>query len=205
MELYDYPRSSAAFRVRIALNLKGLDWRSLPVNLLEAEQSAGPYLSVNPQGLVPALKLDDGEVLTQSAAILEWLEETHPESPLLPTGPVDRARVRGMMYSICCDIHPLNNLRVLNYLTGELGVSEEVKLAWYHHWLDRGFAALEQQVGGERYCFGDSTTLADVCLLPQTYNARRFKLDLAPYPRLVAISEHLDSLPAFARAAPPSQ
>ncbi|MBN7797935.1 maleylacetoacetate isomerase [Parahaliea mediterranea] len=202
MQLYDYHRSSAAYRVRIALNLKGLDYERLPVNLVAGEQRSGDYTALNPQGLVPALVADDGQVLTQSLAILEWLEECRPEPALLPVAPGDRARVRGMMYLIGCDIHPLNNLRVLKHLTGDLGVDEDAKLAWYHHWLALGFAALEQQVAGERYCFGDRVTLADACLVPQMYNARRFELDLAPYPRLVAISAHLEQLPAFAAAAP---
>lgn len=202
VDLYNYHRSSAAYRVRIALGLKGLAWRELPVNLVEAEQSALDYLAVNPQGLVPAIRLEDGTVLTQSLAILEWLEESHPRPALLPAGAVARARVRAAMYCIGCDIHPLNNLRVLKYVTGELGAGEEQKLAWYHHWLERGFSALEQMVEGDRYCLGDTVTLADVCLVPQMYNARRFSLDLAPYPRLVSISEHLEALPAFAAAAP---
>ncbi|WP_187276520.1 maleylacetoacetate isomerase [Parahaliea maris] len=202
IELYDYQRSSAAFRVRIALGLKGLEWQSLPVNLLEFEQRGDAYLAVNPQGLVPALRLEDGALVTQSLAILEWLEETHPEPALLPAASLDRARVRALMYAIACDIHPLNNLRVLRYITRELGHSEDEKLAWYHHWLRQGFDALEQQVTGEDYCYGGELSLADVCLVPQMFNARRFELDLAPYPRLVAISRHLESIQAFASAAP---
>ncbi|GAB3271319.1 maleylacetoacetate isomerase [Parahaliea aestuarii] len=202
MELFDYIRSSAAFRVRIALNLKKLDWETVPVDLLQAEQRGEAYRALNPQGLVPALRLDSGEIITQSLAILEWLEECHPEPALLPADALARARVRSLMYAVACDIHPLNNLRVLKYLIGELGHSEEEKLAWYHHWLGLGFAALEQQVQGPRYCHGDALSLADVCLVPQMFNARRFELDLAPYPRLVAISQHLESLDAFVRAAP---
>lgn len=202
LELYDYHRSSAAFRVRIALGLKGLEWQSLPVNLLESEQQGEAYRAVNPQGLVPALRLEEGAVVTQSLAILEWLEETHPAPALLPGASLDRARVRAMMYAVACDIHPLNNLRVLHYLTGELGHSEDEKLAWYHHWLGQGFAALEQQVGGDDYCYGGRLSLADVCLVPQMFNARRFALDLAPYPRLTAICAHLEGIEAFALAAP---
>lgn len=204
MELYDYYRSSAAYRVRIALNLKQLEWRGLPVNLLQAEQRGEPYRALNPQGLVPALKLDDGSVLTQSIAILEWLEETRPLPPLLPADALDRARVRAMVNVVSCDIHPLNNLRVLHYLSGKLGVGEEQKRAWYHHWLGQGFAALEQQVAGPQYCFGDGPTLADVCLVPQMYNARRFELPLEPFPKLAAICAHLETLPAFASASPAS-
>lgn len=202
MKLYNYHRSSAAYRVRIGLNFKGIAWEEIPVNLLESEQSGPEYLAVNPQGLVPALALDDGSVLSQSLAILEWLEETHPEPPLLPARAAERARVRAAVYTIACDIHPLNNLRVLGYITAELNAGESGKLAWYHHWLARGFAALEQTVEGERHCFGDAVSLADVCLVPQMYNARRFELDLAPYPRLVAICDHLEGLPVFASAAP---
>ncbi|WP_116364337.1 maleylacetoacetate isomerase [Parahaliea mediterranea] len=214
MELYDYIRSSAAYRVRIGLNFKGVEWRTVPINLLEAEQRGEAYRAVNPQGLVPALRIgagsesdseggkEGGEVLTQSLAILEWLEETHPEPPLLPPDALGRARVRALMYAVACDIHPVNNLRVLHYLTGELGHSEAEKLAWYHHWLHQGFAALELQVSGPRFCHGDALSLADVCLVPQMFNARRFELDLAPYPTLVAICQHLESLDAFARAAP---
>ncbi len=202
MQLYDYFRSSAAFRLRIALNLKGLAYDSLAVNLVTNEQRDAGFLALNPQGLVPALATDSGELLTQSVAILEWLEEAYPEPPLLPLDALGRARVRAMVQAIACDIHPLNNLRVQRYLVDTLGVSEDAKLAWYHHWIALGFAALEQQVGGERYCFGDAPTLADACLLPQMYNARRFGQDLQPYPRLQAIAAHLEQLPAFAAASP---
>lgn len=202
VRLYDYFRSSAAYRVRIALNLKALDYESLPVNLIEGAQRSEDYLQLNPQGLVPALAPETGALLTQSIAILEWLEETHPEPALLPAEPADRARVRAMVQTIACDIHPLNNLRVLNYLTGTLAVSEEAKRAWYHHWIDLGFSALEQQVGDGDYCFGAAPTLADVCLLPQMYNARRFRQDLTAFPRLQRIALHLEQLPAFARASP---
>ncbi|MEQ9463862.1 MAG: maleylacetoacetate isomerase [Haliea sp.] len=202
MKLYDYFRSSAAFRLRIALNLKGLAYESVAVNLVTNEQRDAGFLALNPQGLVPALATGDGELLTQSVAILEWLEEEYPEPPLLPQDALGRARVRAMVQAIACDIHPLNNLRVLRYLVNELGVSEDAKLAWYHHWIALGFAALEQQVGGECYCFGDAPSLADACLLPQMYNARRFGQDLQPYPRLQAIAAHLEQLPAFAAASP---
>ncbi len=202
MQLYDYFRSSAAFRLRIALNFKGLAYESLPVNLVTNEQRAAGFLAVNPLGLVPALATEGGELLTQSVAILEWLEEEYPEPPLLPKDALERARVRAMVQTIACDIHPLNNLRVQRYLIDRLGVSEEAKLTWYHHWIELGFAALEQQVGGERYCFGDAPTLADACLVPQMYNARRFGQDLQAYPRLRAIADHLEELPAFAAAFP---
>lgn len=202
MKLYDYPRSSAAYRVRIALNLKGLAYDATVINLVEAEQRSDAYLAVNPQGLVPALRDDTGDTFTQSLAILEWLDERYPEPPLLPEAAAARARVRGMMYVIACDIHPLNNLRVLRYLVGDLACGEAQKLAWYHHWLREGFTTLEQQVVAAPYTAGDQVTLADVCLVPQMANARRFELDLAPFPRLVAICSALEALPAFAAAAP---
>lgn len=202
MQLYDYFRSSAAFRVRIALNLKGLEYDRIPVNLVAAQQRDEGYLALNPQGLVPAVVTEEGAVLTQSIAILEWLEETYPLVSLLPREALARARVRAMVQTVACDIHPLNNLRVLNYLTGPLGVDEESKLSWYRHWIALGFAALEQQVEGPEFCFGNSVSLADVCLVPQVYNARRFSVDMQPYPRLQAISAALEQQPAFANAAP---
>lgn len=202
MLLYDYFRSSAAFRLRIALNLKGLGYASVPVNLVANEQRQADYLQLNPLGLVPALATAEGELLTQSVAILEWLEEQYPAPPLLPADALGRGRVRAMVQTIACDIHPLNNLRVQRYLVDTLGASEEAKLAWYHHWIALGFAALEQQVTGDRYCYGDSPTFADACLLPQVFNARRFEQDLQPFPRLRAIATHLEQLPAFAAATP---
>lgn len=202
MLLYDYFRSSAAFRLRIALNLKGLGYASVPVNLVANEQRGADYLQLNPLGLVPALATAEGELLTQSVAILEWLEEQYPAPPLLPADALGRARVRAMVQTIACDIHPLNNLRVQRYLVDTLGASEDAKLAWYHHWIALGFAALEQQVTGDRYCYGDRPTFADACLLPQVFNARRFEQDLQPYPRLRAIATHLEQLPAFAAATP---
>ncbi len=201
MKLYDYFRSSAAFRVRIALNLKGLSCEQIPVDLRLAEQSQADYTAINPQGLVPALVVDKG-ILNQSLAIIEWLEESYPQSPLLPESAWDRARVRAMAYTVACDIHPLNNLRVLNYLKGELDVSEEEKMAWYHHWIHEGFQALEQQVEAAPFCFGSQPTMADLCLVPQIYNAIRFKVDLTHYPRLTSIWEYCMSLKEFGSAAP---
>ena len=210
MKLYDYFRSSAAYRVRIALNLKGVvpDERTF-VHLRMGNQRAQDYLALNPQGLVPALALDDGHVLTQSLAIVEYLDETHPEPPLLPADPVARARVRAIALQIACEIHPLNNLRVLNYLTGTMGVSKEQKDGWYRYWIDVGFEALEKQLAREsatgRHCHGDTPTLADVCLVPQLANARRFDIDLSPYPTLTRIEAACNALPAFASAAPSKQ
>jgi maleylacetoacetate isomerase len=210
MRLYDFFRSSAAYRVRIALNLKGVapDERTF-VHLRMGNQRAQDYLALNPQGLVPALALDDGHVLTQSLAIIEYLEETVPQPPLLPRDPVDRARVRGIALQIACEIHPLNNLRVLNYLIGTLGVAKEQKDGWYRYWIDVGFEALERQLARDaqtgRFCHGDTPTLADVCLVPQIANARRFNIDISPYPTLTRIEAACVALPAFAEAAPARQ
>ena len=210
MRLYDYFRSSAAYRVRIALNLKGVapDERTF-VHLRMGGQRAQDYLALNPQGLVPALALDEGAVLTQSLAIVEYLDETHPEPPLLPADPIGRARVRAIALSIACDIHPLDNLRVLNYLIGTLGVAREQKDGWYRYWIDVGFEALEKALARDRargrFCHGDAPTLADVCLVPQMANARRFDIDLSPYPTLMRIESACLALPAFADAAPARQ
>jgi maleylacetoacetate isomerase len=209
MKLYGYFRSSAAYRVRIALNLKGLAADGTSVHLQKDEQRALDYLAVNPQGLVPALVTDDGHVLSQSLAIIEWLDETHREPPLLPRDALGRARVRGLAQAIACDIHPLNNLRVLNYLTNTLGVSDEQRNGWYRYWVDLGFEALETRLAREpqtgRYCHGDAPTLADVCLVPQVFNARRLKVDMTPYPTIVRIDAQCQALTAFADAAPERQ
>ena len=210
MKLYGYFRSSAAYRTRIALSYKGLEWQAELIDLRApaSMQHTREFRAVNPQGLVPVLA-DGDVVLTQSLAIIEYLEETHPEPPLLPRTPVARAQVRALALAIACDIHPLNNLRVLNYLRGPLAQDDAAVNAWYAHWIARGFAALEQQVartsGDGQHMFGSALTLADVFIVPQMYNARRFKCDVAPYPRLRAICAHLESLPQFARAAPEAQ
>ena len=209
MKLYDYFRSSAAYRVRIALNLKGLVPERAFVHLARGQQRAGDYLSVNPQGLVPALVTDDGHVLSQSLAIVDWLDETHPSPPLLPADPIGRARVRSIALAIACDIHPLNNLRVLNYLSNTFGVTADQRNGWYKYWIDVGFEALETRLAGEpqtgTYCHGAAPTLADVCLVPQVANARRFHVDLSPYPTIVRIDAACVALPAFADAAPAKQ
>jgi maleylacetoacetate isomerase len=206
MKLYDYFRSSAAYRVRIALNLKSLAPERVFVHLRRGAQRDESYLALNPQGLVPMLVTDDGDVLTQSLAILEWLDETHPQPLLLPADPAERARVRGIALAIACDIHPLNNLRVLNYLTGTLGVTDAQRDGWYRYWVDVGLEALETRLAREeatgRYCHGDAPTIADICLVPQLANARRFAIDLAPYPTLTRIEAACLALPAFADAAP---
>ena len=205
--LYGYFRSSAAYRVRIALNLKELAYRQAPVSLVKAEQRSADFLALNPQGLVPALQ--DGDLLlTQSLAICEYLDDAYPDTvQLLPADPVLRARARAFAQAIACDIHPVNNLRILNYLKTELGQDEAARNTWYRHWVQEGFAALEQQLAASAgpYCFGATVTLADVCLLPQVFNAQRFNVDMAPYPRLAAIAESLAAIPAFADAHPSCQ
>jgi maleylacetoacetate isomerase/maleylpyruvate isomerase len=208
MKLYTFFRSSAAFRVRIALNLKGLKYESIPKAFARNEHRAADYLAVNPQGLIPALDVD-GTVLSQSLAIIEYLDETHAQSPLLPRDPIGRAQVRSMAMAIACDIHPVNNLRILNYLKGPLQQSEETTNTWYRHWITAGFAGLEVQARehstNQRYLYGDAPSIADVCLVPQMFNARRFATDVSAFPTLVAISTHLESLPAFAAARPEVQ
>jgi len=210
MRLYDYFRSSAAYRVRIALNFKGIapDDRTF-VHLRMGNQRAQDYLALNPQGLVPALELDDHRVLTQSLAIVEYLDEKYHEPPLLPATAEGRARVRSIALAIACEIHPLNNLRVLNYLIGTLGATDEQKNGWYKYWIDVGFEALERRLASDddtgTFCHGETPTLADVCLVPQLANARRFKIDLTPYPTLTRIEAASNALPAFAQAAPARQ
>lgn len=209
MKLYGYFRSSAAYRVRIALNLKGLAYEQVAVNLVNGEQRGGDNLARNPQGLVPTLEPDDDTRLTQSLAICEYLDERYPDPPLLPSDAEGRARVRALAQAVACDIHPLNNLKVLRYLTGELGIGEEAKLAWYRHWIRSGFDALETLLAGSpatgAFCHGDAPTLADVCLVPQVFNARRFECDLSNYPTLRRITEHCDTLDVFRHAAPDMQ
>ncbi|AQU84121.1 MULTISPECIES: maleylacetoacetate isomerase [unclassified Halomonas] len=207
--LYGYFRSSAVYRVRIALNLKGLDYDQVPVNLVKGEQLSGDYLARNPQGLVPSLVLDDSSVISQSLAICEYLDEVHPTPALLPVAALARVRVRALAQSVACDIHPLNNLRVLKYLVGELGIEKEAKLAWYCHWIAEGFQALEATLAADPttgdFCHGDTPTLADICLVPQAYNAERFECDLSAYPTIQRIVANCRALPAFEKAAPEAQ
>ena len=207
MKLYDYFRSTAAYRLRIALLYKGLDYQSIPVHLVNngGEQHGEAYRAVNPQELVPSLS-DEKHTFTQSLAILEYLEEKHPSPSLLPQDIAQRAHVRSIAQMIACDIHPLNNLRVLQYLTQTLEHSEEEKLSWYRHWIQLGFTAIEtrlQDMPRERpVCFGDSVTLADVCLIPQVYNAHRFACPMDDYPLINAINEHCLGIDAFYKSAP---
>ena len=204
--LHDYYRSSAAYRVRIALNLKGMEYESRPVNLAEGEQKASSYRALNPQGFVPMLEIDDHR-LTQSLAIIAYLDQTRRDPPLLPADPADQAHVRAMALTIACDIHPLNNLRVIKYLGGPLQQGQDVRDKWYAHWITEGFEALEamaaQRSGG--FLFGNSPSLADVCLVPQMYNARRFNVPLDSYPTLVRADASANALPAFAEAHPDKQ
>lgn len=209
MKLYTYFRSSAAFRVRIALNLKGLDYEPRLVHLRKGEQSASAYVKVNPQGLVPTLELDEGKRLAQSLAIIEYLDETHPRPPLVPQEPLARARVRSLAQLIACEIHPLNNLRTLQYLRQQLGQSEAQVGAWYRHWIADGFARLEAALAGSRetgaFCHGDAPTMADCCLVPQVFNARRYEFDGARYPTTMRVFEQCMKLEAFERAQPSKQ
>jgi maleylacetoacetate isomerase len=201
--LFDYFRSSASYRVRIALNFKGVDCDRHAISLLDGAQKAADYRAVNPQGLVPALEID-GHRLTQSLAIIDYLEATRPEPPLVPADPGEAAHVRALALAIACDIHPLNNLRVLKYLKDELGHPQEARDSWYRHWIAEGFAALEALAAPRagRFLFGDSPTLADVCLVPQMFNARRLETPLDSYPTLVRADSEAGRLEAFAAAHP---
>jgi maleylpyruvate isomerase len=210
MKLYSYFRSSAAYRVRIALNLKGLDYDYAPVHLLRdgGEQLKPEYRELNPDGIVPTL-VDGDDVLTQSVAIIEYLEETHPEPALLPGTALDRAFIRSVALQVACEIHPIDNLRVLKYLKHTLKVGEEAKDTWYRHWLETGFSSLEKRLANDprvgKLCFGNTPTLADLCLVPQVFNARRFDIDMSRYPTIERIVDHAGQIDAFARAAPGQQ
>jgi len=210
MKLYTYWRSTAAYRVRIALHLKGLRYEQESVHLVRdgGEQHKPDYKALNPQGLVPTL-LDEGRVINQSLAIIEYLDEKYPDTPLLPKSPVERARVRSLALLIASEVHPLNNLRVLQYLSNEVGVSDAKKTAWYHHWLEQGLAPLELRLANESatgaFCHGDQPGLADLCLVPQLYNARRYEFPLNDYPTLERIDERCRALDAFRAAAPEAQ
>ena len=209
MKLYSYFRSSAAFRVRIALNLKGLTFECIPVHLVRdgGEQHLPAYQALNPGGLVPTL-IDQEQPITQSLAIIEYLEEMHSNPSLLPGNCLERSQIRAFAQAIACDIHPLNNLRVLNYLKDTLHIDDDVKKDWYQHWISLGFDALEKQLeknDSQDFCFGTQVSLADCCLIPQVYNAMRFDTDLTAYPRIRRIYQHCMSLEAFIQAAPEQQ
>jgi len=208
MKLYGYYRSSAAYRVRIALQIKGLEWQSVPVNLLTGEQKDQTYGQINSQGLVPTLAAED-KLLIQSLAIIEWLDDEFPQVALLPKDFIDKAQVRALAYQVAMEIHPLNNLRVVKYLKNDLALDESQKMQWYRHWIAQGFTALElslQQVNCQgQFCFGSSPTLADVCLIPQVYNALRFECEMGDYPLIHRVWQHCNSLMAFKEAAPEAQ
>jgi maleylpyruvate isomerase len=210
MKLYTFFRSSASYRVRIAINLKALNCEQVPIHLRRGggEQFSATYKAINPQALVPALE-DAGRILTQSLAIMEYLEERYPKPPLLPADPADRALVRSMAFIIACEVHPIQNLRVLVHLKNNLKQSEDDLNLWARHWIDLGLSAFEQIVVSSpkrgKFCFGDTPTLADICLVPQLANARRFGCDLSAYPTLLQIEKACSALPAFADAAPEKQ
>jgi maleylpyruvate isomerase len=209
MILHGYALSSASYRVRIALALKGLQVTAAPVDLRAGKQRLEDFLQINSQGFVPALTLDSGAVLTQSVAIIEYLDEIHPNPPLLPQAPLPRARVRALTQAITCDVHPLNNLRVLQYLENVLHHDKTTRDLWYRHWVQLGFEALERWLVRDsatgRFCHGDSPTMADVCLVPQVFNARRFAVDMGTYPRIVGIDAACREIGAFQGAAPERQ
>jgi len=204
VRLYTYFRSSAAYRVRIALNLKGVPYESVPVNLLKSEQREDAFGAVNPQKRLPALDIG-GAILIQSPAILEYLDEVYPEPPLLPIGAVTRAKVRAVASIVGCDIHPLNNLGPLRYLKNTLGHDQAAVDEWYAHWVREGFDAIETLLARGPYCFGSRVTLADVYLVPQVFNARRFNISLAAYPKIAAVDAACTELRAFQDAAPERQ
>ena len=205
MQLYSYFRSSASYRVRIALALKGLSYQTIGIHLVKGEHTLERFAAVNPQARVPALKLDSGDVLIQSVAIIDYLDETHPQPPLLPSDPLLRARVRAVSQVIAMDIHPLGNTGPRNYLMKKLNHDVETVDAWTRHWIETGFAAVEKMISPAPYCFGGQPTLADICLVPQVFNARRYKVDMAKFPKITAVDEACQRNPAFAAAAPGAQ
>ena len=207
--LHSYFRSSTSVRLRVALNLKGLAYGYVAHHLRKNEQRSAAYLALNPQGLVPALVLEDGTVLTQSLAVIEYLDEMVPEPPLLPRDPTGRARVRALAYAIACEIHPLNNLRVLSHLKSVLGASEDMTAAWFRHWVVETFGALETMLASDArtgcFCHGDAPGMADICLYAQVLNNRRFDVDMSAFPTIGRIFEVCSALPEFAEAAPDRQ
>ncbi|MCE2927665.1 MAG: maleylacetoacetate isomerase [Rickettsiales bacterium] len=208
MKLYSYFRSSASYRVRIALALKGLAYETAAINLLKNEQRAQDYMKLNPQGLLPTLE-DGGHLLTQSLAIMEYLDETYPNPPILPKTPAERARVRALSLAIACDIAPLNNLSSMNFLKNDLAQGEAERTRWYNHWIERGFTALEAILSNSSatgtFCHGETPGIADCCLVPQVFNARRYECDLAPYPTILRIDAACNQHQAFIAAHPSKQ
>jgi len=205
MKLYSYYRSSAAYRVRIALNLKQIEHSIAPVNLLKKEHKSPEYITKQPQGLVPCLEIENGQFLAQSGAILNYLDNLYPNAKLLPSDPFQAAKIQSFVDMIACDIHPICNLRILNYLTEELKVDSDQKLVWYRHWIVIGFKALETLLDKTRYCFGEQPTLADVYLIPQVYNALRFEVDMASFPKIMNAYQNCNQLDAFRVAKPENQ
>jgi maleylacetoacetate isomerase len=205
MQLYSYFRSSASYRVRIALALKGLSYQTIAIHLVKNEHKQEPFLSINPQTRVPALATDEGDVLIQSLAIIDWLDETHPQPPLLPADPLARARVRAVSHIIAMDVHPLGNTGPRNYLLKKLNLDLETVDAWTRHWIEDGLQAVERMIAPGPFCFGAEPTLADICLVPQVFNARRYKVDVAKFPKISAVDEVCRNRPAFAAAAPAAQ
>jgi len=205
MILYSYYRSSAAYRVRIAFNLKQIEHRIQPVNLLKNEHKSADYLTKQPQGLVPCLETENGQFLAQSGAILSYLDNLYPSSKLLPPDNFQAAKIQSFVDIIACDIHPICNLRILSYITGELKADTEQKLAWYRHWVILGFEALEAMLEKTQYCFGDQVTLADVYLIPQVFNALRFEVDMAAFPKIMNAYQNCNQLEAFIKAKPENQ
>lgn len=206
LTLHNFFRSSASVRVRAALHLKGVDYEHKSYVLRDQQHKQSEYLGLNPQGLVPALKLDDGAVLTQSLAIMEYLDDAYPQHLLVPIDPLDKAWVKGLAYNVACDLHPLNNLRVLQYLGKDLGHSEDQVTTWFRHWVKETFIGLEQQLASDSrrgtFCYGDQPGLADICLFAQVANNRRFDVDMSPYPTIAGIFDNCLELPAFVEALP---
>lgn len=206
MKLFSYWRSSAAYRVRIALNLKGLEYQLFALNMLAGDHKSEEYLALNPAGLIPTLQIPDGRCLTQSTAILLWLEANYPEPALLPEDSFEQARIMSWVQTIACEIHPLNNIGVMNFLKSDMNVAPDaVTSSWYYHWLRRGFDPLEAEISAGPYCYGDTLTLADLYLVPQVYNALRFEYDMSAHPKIVAICEACNSLSPFIDAMPENQ
>ena len=207
MKLYSFFRSSAAYRVRIALSLKGIDYETVPIHLVRdgGEHNKPPYRAINPAGRVPSLALDDGTIITQSLAIIDWLEATYPNPSIYPRDAILRAKTLAVALTVVADIHPVNNVRVVNRIKSNFGGEQGEIDAWTVHWIREGFATIEKLVEGDRFCFGDRPSIADVCLAPQVLNSRRVKVSLDDFPRIAAIEAHLTTLPAFIKAHPHAQ